>query len=147
MHFHSDYWYMLHVTLDRIFVIRWQKGQSCRKTETKDVHAPDMERLKRTSNEYIMNGFSSTSQMSPNEKQTTNEHVPDNPNAGCIKEKPNTERTSTGACRIQQGIAYLGMHFSSRPIFEKVALRNASPQCLVEESKKTSYIYYNQIFY
>ena len=82
MHFHSDYWYVLHtvkapVTLDQIeppsmkrrrtFVIHWQKGQSGRKTETRDVHAPDMERLKRTSNDYIMNGFSSTSQMSPNE--------------------------------------------------------------------------------
>ena len=116
------------------FVIRWQKGQSGRKTETKDIHAPDMERLKRTSNEYIMNGFSLTSQMSPNEKQTTNEHVPDNPNTGCIRDKPNTEPTSTGACRIQQGI--FANAFLQQIIFEKVALRNASPQCLVEESKK-----------
>ena len=51
----------------RILVIRWQKGQSGRKTETTDVHAPDMERLKRTGNEYVTHGFSSTSQMFPNE--------------------------------------------------------------------------------
>ena len=51
----------------RIFVIRWQKGQSGRKTETTDVHAPDMERLKRIGNEYATHGFSSTSKMSPNE--------------------------------------------------------------------------------
>ena len=51
----------------RIFVIRWQKGQSGRKTGTTDVHVPDIERLKRTGNEYVTHGFSSTSQMSPNE--------------------------------------------------------------------------------
>ena len=31
------------------------KGQSGRKPETTDVHAPDIERLKRTGNEYVKN--------------------------------------------------------------------------------------------
>ena len=51
----------------RMFVIRWQKGQSGRKPETTDVHPPDMERFKRTGNVYATHGFISTSQMSPNE--------------------------------------------------------------------------------
>ena len=51
----------------RISVIRWQKGQSGRKNETTDVHAPNMEQLKRTGNEYVTHGSSLTSQMSPNE--------------------------------------------------------------------------------
>ena len=53
---------------------------------------------------------------------------------GCITDKPNIERTSTGARRIQQGI--FANAFLQQTSFQKCALRTASPQCLVEESKK-----------
>ena len=90
----------------RILVIRWQKGQSGRKTETTDVHAPGMERLKRTGNEYVTHGFSSTSQMFPNEWRTTNEHVPDNQNAYRMHNGQTEHRTDING-RVQDSATFL----------------------------------------
>ena len=89
----------------RIFVIRWQKSQSGRKTETTDVHAPDIEQMKRTGNEYVtMVSVQQAKCLQLSDRQQTNMYWTIRMHTECITEKLNTEWTSTGACRIQQGI-------------------------------------------
>ena len=94
-----------------------------------------MERLKPTGNEYATHGSVKQAKcLQMIDGQQMNMYRTIRARTGCMRDIPNTERTSTGACRIQQGI--FANAFLQQTSFRKVALRTASPQCLVEESKK-----------
>ena len=98
------------------------------------MHVLDVEWLKRTSNEYVTHSFNKPM----SDGQQTNMYWTIRTHTGCITDKPNTERTSTGAFRIQHGI--FANAFLQQTSFRQVALQNASPQCLVEESKKRMWV-------
>ena len=65
-----------------------------------------MERLERIGNEYATHGFSPTSQMSPDELRTTNEHVPDNQNAYTMH-NGQTENITDINWRVQDSTRYM----------------------------------------
>ena len=118
----------------RIFVIRWQKVSLVEKPKLRTF----MHRTWNSWNVPVTNMKRTASVQQANylrisDAQQTNMYRTIRTRTGCITDKSNTERTSTGPCRIQQGI--FANAFFQQTSFRKFALRTASPQCLVEEKK------------